>query len=111
LGQDPHSTARPGKSVLAGLLAVLILLVSAFSGDSSLHQRLHADPFHSGHNCALCLFLHGNIDSADVAAIKDSFVASLVSHQSVRESFEISLLDSRLSPARAPPHFSASRVG
>jgi hypothetical protein len=103
LERNRHSTMRLAKSSLAGLLAVLILLVSALACNSTFHQCLHADACHSDHHCALCLFLHGQIDAADVAPIQDSMAASLVASQPVMDSFEISSLDLRLSPSRAPP--------
>jgi hypothetical protein len=103
LEPNRHSTARLGKSVLAGLLAAFILLVNTFACDSAFHKHLHADPGHSGHNCALCLFLHGQVDSADVAIIKDFFVASMTACQPATDTFGNSSLDLRLSPSRAPP--------
>ena len=103
LERDRHSIMRVAKSGLAGALAVWILLVGALACNSTFHQCLHADSCHSDHNCALCLFLHGQVDAADVAPIRGSMTASLEASQPVMESFEISSLDLRLSPSRAPP--------
>ena len=50
-----------------GVLSVLLVLfLNLLAATPSLHERLHADAGHEGHQCAVTLFAHGQVDSADV---------------------------------------------
>jgi hypothetical protein len=109
---DRKSFAFIAKSALAGLLTFL-LLVSAALAVSSAHRQSHDfDPTPSSHQCAFCLFTHGQITLSDVSppsvrgsAVVIGIVAPI--HSAIPAS-----MDYRLSPSRAPPlRISAIVVG
>lgn len=56
----------PGQAVIASLLAGLVLLLNAMAASPSLHEWFHSDAGESGHQCAVMLFAHGQMDSAAV---------------------------------------------
>jgi len=62
---------RPGLAVLASLLVCLVLLLDAMAACPSLHELIHHDADEPGHECAVTLFAHGQVDSpvVEVAAI------------------------------------------
>ena len=107
---QPRTTARPGaspaKSALAAALVLLLLLTSLLAV-SPVHDQSHLpQPGGSGHDCALCLFSHGQVDLAAPApalAVRhptsaDCFVPHAVSF--------VSAPDFQFLPGRAPPFFS-----
>jgi len=55
-----------GNAVLATLLACLVLLVDAMAACPSLHELIHHEAGEPGHECAVTLFAHGQVDSATV---------------------------------------------
>jgi len=92
-----------GKSALAGLLA-LLLLWSSLLAVSSAHRHSH-DFFRAtpSHQCAFCLFTHGQISLSDVnpPSVRSRAVAIVLVapiHPAIPAS-----MDYRLSPSRAPP--------
>ena len=62
---------RPGQAVIASLLAGLVLLLNAMAASPSLHEWFHSDAGESGHQCAVTVFAHGQVDLhvVEVAAI------------------------------------------
>ncbi len=55
---------RPGQAVLALLLACLILLLDAMAACPKLHELIHHDADQPGHECAVTMFAHGQVDSS-----------------------------------------------
>jgi hypothetical protein len=62
---------RPSQAVLALLLAGLVLLLDAMAACPELHELIHHDADQPGHECAVTMFAHGQVDSsvATVATI------------------------------------------
>jgi hypothetical protein len=54
---------RFGTPALAALLAGLVLLLNAMAAAPALHDLIHHDAAESGHQCAVTLFAHGQMDS------------------------------------------------
>ncbi len=54
------------RPVLGGLLVAVVLLLNALASSPELHDLFHADAGHAGHQCAVTLFAHGQVDSASV---------------------------------------------
>ena len=54
------------KAVIASLLTGFVLLLNAMAASPSLHEWFHADAGETGHQCAVTLFAHGQVDSAAV---------------------------------------------
>jgi hypothetical protein len=91
------------KSALAGLLALLLLVSSALAV-SSAHRQSHdfgrATP---SHQCAFCLFTHGQITSSDVSPPPVRGSAVVIGIVAPFHSAIPASMDYRLSPSRAPP--------
>jgi hypothetical protein len=60
-----------GKPVLAVLLVGLVLLLNTMAALPAVHELIHQDADEHGHQCAVTLFAHGQVDSPvmEVAAI------------------------------------------
>jgi hypothetical protein len=59
------------KRHLVSLLVCLVLLLDAMTAFPDLHELIHHDANDPGHQCAVTLFAHGQVDSpvVEVAAI------------------------------------------
>jgi hypothetical protein len=55
-----------GQAVIASLLAGVVLLLDAMAASPSLHELIHKDADKAGHECAVTMFAHGQVDSASV---------------------------------------------
>lgn len=93
---------RRGGAIIASLLTGLVLVLNAMVASPSLHECVHADAGNSGHQCAVTLFAHGQVDSAsvDVAAVEPHALVAVL------PSVEISVFGSaieNLPAGRAPP--------
>lgn len=91
-----------GQTVLTSVLAGLVLLLNAMTASPALHELIHADAGKAGHECAVTLFAHGQVDSATGTVPE---VASLILIQTV-PTVEISVFHpviDRLRAGRAPP--------
>lgn len=107
---QPRTTARSSaslaKSALAAGMALLLLLTSLLAV-SPVHNQSHLpQQGGSGHDCALCLFSHGQVDLADLPpalAVRNPVSADCFIPHTV--SF-VSAPDYQLLPGRAPPFFS-----
>jgi len=51
---------------MAAVLTGLVLLLNAMAASPSLHEWFHPDAHQAGHECAVTMFAHGNVDSASV---------------------------------------------
>jgi hypothetical protein len=94
---------RLAKPALAGLLAVILLILGAISVSHALHEFLHHDASDGSHFCLLCSIAKGQVSTAALAStpappVLARFCALLTADVSTAASF-----DYRLSPSRAPP--------
>ena len=94
---------------LGGLLAGLVLLLNALSASPDLHEWFHADAGDAGHECAVTLFAHGQMDSGSVntSAVAPSLPCEIVF--SVHSSIFASVID-QLPAGRAPPVSDSSLI-
>jgi hypothetical protein len=60
------SLMKHGRMPLGVLLIFFILLLNLLAASPSLHERIHADAGKAGHQCAVMLFAHGQVDSSAV---------------------------------------------
>jgi hypothetical protein len=70
---------QPRRAVVASLLCGLVLLLNAMAASPTLHEWFHSDAGHPGHQCAVTLFAHGQVDAAAVdilVAVPQTFVAA-----------------------------------
>ena len=98
------------RPVMAGLLALLLLVVSIISVNHSLHQSLHNDKSANAHFCLFCSFAKGQVSVADVALIAAVLTLFYSCVTRLANPSPFPGVDYRLSPSRAPPSFIASNV-
>jgi hypothetical protein len=91
------------KSALAGLLAVLLLFSSVLAVGSAHRQSHDFGRAGPNHQCALCLFTHGQITLSDVSPPSVRGSAVLIGIVVPIHSAIPASMDYRLSPSRAPP--------
>ena len=95
------------KAALAGMMVLLLLWLATFAATSAFHQSLHADAGTGGHHCVICVFAHGQVDTASVGGLTVLFIAFCVGLVPLARQLMLSSIDLRLAPSRAPPRFSA----
>jgi hypothetical protein len=85
---------RHSQAVIASLLVGLVLLLDALAASPALHARLHHDADQPGHECAVTIFAHGQVDACavDVPVTPPSVLISLPN-----------TLVETLPPGRGPP--------
>ena len=93
---------QSGRSTFAVLLVGLVLLLNAMAAAPTLHELIHKDADESGHQCAVTLFAHGQVDSpvVEVAAVIPVAPVEFLPLTSV--SVFIALVET-LPPGRGPP--------
>ena len=93
---------RHGQAVLALLLAGLVLLLDAMAAAPQLHELIHHDADAPGHECAVTIFAHGQVDSpvVEVAAIMPVTPIEFLPLTSVST---FNALVESLPPGRGPP--------
>jgi hypothetical protein len=92
------------KPVLAGLMALLLLVASVLSVSHSLHQSLHRDGSVNGHLCLVCSFAKGHASGPAATVALAAVVLPVLFCLCL---FPSSLLprgfDYRIAHGRAPP--------
>ncbi|MGB7747010.1 MAG: hypothetical protein WBN75_06965 [Verrucomicrobiia bacterium] len=91
--------------MLAVLLVGLVLLLNAMAVAPALHRLIHHDADEAGHECAVTLFAHGQVDSpvVKVAVIIQVAPVEFLPLTSVSV---FNALVKTLPPGRGPPVFS-----
>ena len=56
-------------ALIAALLVAFVLLLDAMVACPGLHEMVHSDADQAGHECAVTLFIHGQVDSAAVLVV------------------------------------------
>ncbi|HEX4350652.1 MAG TPA: hypothetical protein VH251_09695 [Verrucomicrobiae bacterium] len=97
-----HQLKRPGQAVIASLLAGFVLLLNAMAASPTLHEWFHADAGEPGHQCAVTLFAHGQVDSS-VVDIAIPFPQTFVAASPSIKISVYSLAIENLPAGRAPP--------
>jgi hypothetical protein len=98
-----RSAARPAVS---GLLVLLIVFFSLSAADLGHEQHHESDPGQSGQTeqtCAVCLFKHGQFDSASPVPVVAGPTFTLRDSGPTITSVLLPAVDYRLLPGRAPP--------
>jgi hypothetical protein len=86
-----------------GILSILIvLLLNLLASSPSLHERLHPDADSAGHQCAITLFAHGQVDSSIVDVAVPVPAAPVEFSPQILVSIPTALV-AILPPGRAPP--------
>jgi hypothetical protein len=93
---------RQGKAVIASLLAGLVLLLGAMAACPALHELIHHDADKPGHECAVTLFGHGQVD-APVVAVAAVIPVAPVEFSPLASAPFFDVLAATLPPGRGPP--------
>jgi hypothetical protein len=88
---------------LALLLTAAVLSLSLISSSPALHKLLHTDADAADHNCAVTLFTHGQITSAETATALVVLVVLFGGIALLSETLFLPLANYRFSASRAPP--------
>jgi hypothetical protein len=81
----------------------LFLSLELLSSVPALHKLLHSDADSAAHHCAITLFNHGNVQSADTSAPIVIFLGALLFSLPILRSAVFSPFDYCPSSSRAPP--------
>ena len=82
----------------------LVLLLAAMAVCPELHELVHQDAAEPGHECAVTMFLHGQVDSA-VVAVATIVPVNLIELPPVHSTTVFSAPLELLPPGRGPPAF------
>ncbi|HZM02765.1 MAG TPA: hypothetical protein VFC44_07050 [Candidatus Saccharimonadales bacterium] len=93
---------RKNKQSASGVMLGLILALLTLSAVPALHAMVHPDAAEPGHQCAVTLFSHGQVDVSSTVAPFVSAPAPLIFRQSLPGVVFVSV-DLRLLPSRGPP--------
>ena len=93
---------KHGRMPLGVLLIFLVLLLNLLAASPSLHELIHADAGKTGHQCAVTLFAHGQVDSPTVDVAVPVPTAPIEFSQQVLISIPNALV-ATLPPERGPP--------
>jgi hypothetical protein len=107
--QKNWGVRRIAKPAIAGLLLAFWLFTTAMAASPALHQYFHHDAGSADHSCAVILFTHGQLLTADTAPLVAVFVLLLLFCVPLVRLAEFSAVDLRLGFGRAPPHFFSLR--
>jgi hypothetical protein len=93
---------RSARAVIASLLVCVVLLLEAMAACPELHELIHHDADEPGHDCAVTMFAHGQVDSPvlEVAAIIPVAPVEFFPLTSVSV---FNALVEKLPPGRGPP--------
>ena len=90
-------------SALAGLLAVLLIMASAFSVSHTLHQCLHSDGAANSHFCLVCSLAKGQVNAAVVVSLSVMLIVCCLWSFRLADTPRFQGFDYRISLSRAPP--------
>jgi hypothetical protein len=89
--------------VLAGVLAVALLLFELLAAHGAFHEALHQGGKTASNCCVLCLFAKGQVDSPQSGPIVTAFVRFSVDQAPLLKSIVRTDVAYLAFPSRAPP--------
>lgn len=99
----------PGRAAIAALLVGMVLLLNAMAAGHDLHKLIHGDADTAGHECAVTMFAHGQVDSAAVD-VSVTVPAVVIEAAPQFVFFVFTSATEYLPPGRAPPAILFSQV-
>jgi hypothetical protein len=85
------------------LLCAMVLFLAALAASPSLHEWLHHDANEPDHECAVTLFVHGQVSATTIVPVMAVMAALFGGIALLAKTFELASADYRFSPSRAPP--------
>lgn len=98
-----HHLLVSGRSAVAATLMLLLLLQLAMAASETLHKFFHADADQAGHECAVTLFAHGQVETSPVDVPLPPPIQWV---ETTPEPAPVifSAASQKLPPGRGPPH-------
>ncbi len=93
---------KEARQAVAALCLLLFLAVQAMAASPALHALVHSDSTDPSHQCAVTLFLHGQVHSSS-AAIAPARSAPVFAAEPLVCAAIFASSDVRLLPSRGPP--------
>jgi hypothetical protein len=87
----------------AVLLCAMVLFLAALAASPSLHEWLHHDAGEPDHECAVTVFVHGQVDSTTIMPVLAVVGALFGGIALLAQTFVLASADYRFSLSRAPP--------
>jgi hypothetical protein len=87
----------------AVLLCAMVLFLAALAASPSLHEWLHHDANEPDHECAVTVFVHGQVDATTIVPVMAVIGALFGGIALLARTFELASADYLFSPSRAPP--------
>jgi len=91
-----------GKRAISALLLAVFASLQILAAVPALHSFVHEDANSPNHECGVTLFLHGQVDSSDVAVQVVLVAAPPVVHEFFSQN-PLIFRDIPLRPGRGPP--------
>ena len=99
----PAGPRRFAGRILAAFLALQILFLSAMAASPTLHRAIHHDADSSDHECAVTLFVHGQVNAGVTVPVVAVVAALFGGDLLLPRTFVFAQADYRYSASRAPP--------
>jgi hypothetical protein len=87
----------------AVLLCAMVLFLAALAASPSLHEWLHHDANEPNHDCAVTLFVHGQVSATTIVPVMAVVAALFGGVALLAKTFDLASADYRFSLSRAPP--------
>jgi succinate dehydrogenase/fumarate reductase cytochrome b subunit len=100
---------RLGGPALAGFLALMLLLVNAMAASPALHRAIHHDADADDHECAVTLFIKGQVSAAVIVTVAAGLLAVFGVVVLLTDTPLFPAVEYSFSSSRAPPFSSFSR--
>ena len=100
---------RLGGPALAVLLALMLLLVNAMAASPALHRAIHHDADADDHECAVTLFIKGQVSTAVIVTVVMGLLGIFGVVALLTDTPIFPAVDYSFSSSRAPPFASSSR--
>ncbi len=97
---NPATVVRKAGAVL---LCAFVLFLAALAASPSLHEWLHHDANEPDHECAVTLFLHGQVNATTIVPVMAVAFALFGGIALLAETFVVPSTEYRFCPSRAPP--------
>lgn len=102
-GTAPGAWRRAAGRLLAAWLIAQILFIAALAASPSLHRALHHDADNDDHECAVTLFIHGQVSTTATVMVVAAIAAFFGGARLLSDSRVFAPAVYRFSSSRGPP--------
>ncbi len=94
---------QASRRVPAVICLALFLILQVFTSSETLHKLIHPDADSADHQCAITMFVHGQVNSVETGVAVIVLVAAIFFAVPPLQSAVFSSFDYPFSASRAPP--------